>query len=98
MQGASVICFALAWIWAREHLVLPAWLFAASAEGALLYAALCARKEASPTESRLAWGLVAAGLVTAVLPIWGQHAISLPVGVDADEEHAHPLHDIWHEH
>jgi|GEM_PF-2318618 len=98
MQGASVVCFALAWVWAHEHLVVLAWLAAAGAEGTLVYLAFRAHKDAGATESRVAWALVVAGLITAALPIWGRHAVSLPVGVDADPEHAHPLHDIWHAH
>lgn len=97
--GVAAFGFACAWGAANNHALL-AWSLALTSEGLLVHAAWKIQRDeaVSGASSRIAWGLVALGLVAASLPIWDRHRVDLPVGVDADPVHAHPLYDIGHEH
>ena len=97
--GVAVFGFACAWATAKNHALL-AWSLALASEGLLVHTAWKTRRDevASPANSWIAWALAGLALVVALLPIWDRHRVNLPVGVDADPVHAHPLHGIGHEH
>ncbi|MBV1859666.1 MAG: hypothetical protein KUG77_14730 [Nannocystaceae bacterium] len=97
--GLAVFGFGCAWAAASNHALL-AWSLALASEGLLVSAAWKIQRDeaVSTASSCVAWGLTGLAVVVAVLPIWDRHAVDLPVGVDADPVHAHPLHDIGHEH
>ncbi len=97
--GVAVFGFACAWGVAKNHPLL-AWSLALASEGLLVHTAWQTQRDeaASAAGSWIAWALAGLALVAALLPIWDRHRVDLPVGLDANPVHAHPLYDIGHEH